>query len=129
MYYYYDITTGAYVGCGLSAADAPTGCEVRTTPPAPAPKTNDEIIKELTAAVQAHLDTKARERNYDGIFSLCSYAPSTDPKFGPEGRSGSSWRDACWSTCNQVMADCLAGIRATPTADQLIAELPLMVWP
>ena len=32
MYYYYDITTGAYVGCG-NESTAPAGCEARTTAP------------------------------------------------------------------------------------------------
>lgn len=98
----------------------------RPTPPTP---TADQIIAALTAAVQAHLDATARTRNYDGILSLCSYAASTSPKFGPEGLAGVAWRDAVWEACYAILADVQAGSRAVPTANELLAALPVMVWP
>lgn len=88
-----------------------------------------QIQASLTAAVQNHLDTTSRQRNYDGILSLCSYAASTSPKFGPEGLAGVAWRDAVWASCYAILADVQAGTRAVPTADELLAELPAMVWP
>ena len=97
-------------------------------PPAPAPSPA-QIIATLTAAVQAHLDATARTRNYDGILSLCSYAASTHPKFGPEGLAGVAWRDAVWASCYSIMADVQAGTRSVPTADELLTELPSMEWP
>lgn len=87
------------------------------------------IMRSLTDAVQAHLDATARERGYDGILSLASYAASTHPPFSAEGRAGLDWRDAVWGYCYQVLADVQAGNRAVPSADELIAELPAMVWP
>lgn len=96
---------------------------------APPPPTADQVIASLTAAVQAHLDATARTRNYDGILSLCSYAASTNPKFGPEGLAGVAWRDAVWAACYAVLAAVQAGTRTTPTAAELLAELPAMAWP
>lgn len=87
------------------------------------------IIKELTSAVQNHLDATARARNYDGILSACTYATSTNSQFAVEGQACVQWRDACWFTCYGVMNAVQLGGRETPTADQLIAELPPMVWP
>lgn len=88
-----------------------------------------QIIDSLTAAVQAHLDAEARTRNYDGILSACTYATSTNSRFAAEGQACVQWRDACWDTCYAVMAAVQAGQRSIPTPEQLIAELPPMVWP
>jgi len=85
--------------------------------------------KDLTAAVQRHLDATARKRLYDGILSLCSYATSTDPKFGAEGQAGVAWRDAVWSACYAIMAEVQAGTRPIPTEAELLAELPAFTWP
>jgi len=83
----------------------------------------------MTAEVQAHMDAKARERNYDNILSLCTYAPSPNTKFAAEGQAGAEWRDAVWATCYEILADVQDGKRTAPTAEQLIAELPAFVWP
>lgn len=87
------------------------------------------IIQTLTDAVQTHLDTTAQERSYDGILSLCSYATSENPKFRAEGVAGVAWRDACWAKGYEVLAACQAGTRAVPTAEELVAEMPVFVWP
>lgn len=88
----------------------------------------ERIKLELANAVQAHLDAKARERNYDGILSLCTYATSTNTMFAVEGQAGSLWRDACWAKCYEVMSEVAAGTRPVPTAVELIAELPIFTW-
>lgn len=105
---------------------APDATEIQYTV---VPRPADQIVANLTAVVQQHLDATARTRNYDGILSLCSYAASAHPKFGPEGLAGVAWRDAVWAACYTILAEGLAGQRAVPTADELLAEVPPMVWP
>ena len=61
----------------------------------------------LTKAVQEYMDATVQTRGYDNINSACSYATSTDAVF---------------------LAEVLAGERDIPTAEELIAELPELVW-
>lgn len=83
----------------------------------------------FTASVQRHLDTTARARGYDGILSLCSYAASDQPRFGAEGKAGVAWRDAVWAACYEIVDAVRAGQRQVPTREELLAELPAIVWP
>lgn len=92
-------------------------------------ETEDLILKRFTSEVQAYLDAKPKERNYDGILSLCTYATSTNPKFALEGQAGVVWRDAVWGKCYEIMALVKAGELAIPTVEELIAELPAFKWP
>jgi hypothetical protein len=98
----------------------------REIPPEP---TLSQIKQSLINAIQSYLDKEAQAHFYDGILSLCSYATSTNLKFGPEGQAGVVWRDDCWSVGYAVLAECEAGTRAIPTVDELLAEMPVMVWP
>jgi|GEM_PF-1528013 len=87
------------------------------------------VRKALVDAVQAHLDATAQTRGYDGILSLASYAASNNPPFAIEGRAGADWRDAVWLYCYGVLAAVQAGTRPVPSAEELVAELPALVWP
>ena len=97
--------------------------------PIPEPPTPGQIIAQCTGAVQQHLDTFARTRNYDGILSAATYATSQVPKFKAEGQYAVEARDATWAKCYEVLAAVEAGSRPIPTPDELIAELPALVWP
>ena len=85
--------------------------------------------KVLTDAMQSHLDQTAQERGYDGILSLCSYATSANARFGPEGQAGVTFRDAVWAYGYQIIAEVQAGTRPVPSAAELVAALPSIVWP
>lgn len=87
------------------------------------------ILSILTEAIQEHLDLKPKERLYDGIVSLCTYATSKNPIRAKEGQSGVEWRDACWDKGYEIMAEVKAGERAIPTAEELLTEMPVFIWP
>lgn len=105
------------------------GYKTRAEREVPIPPTQEQIKRTLINAIQSYLDKEAQAHFYDGILSLCSYATSTNPKFGPEGQAGVIWRDDCWSKGYEVLNACEAGTRPIPTVDELLAEMPVMVWP
>lgn len=95
----------------------------------PPPPTAEQIMAQYTGAVQQHLDTFARTRNYDGIMSAATYATSTVPKFAAEGQYAVEARDATWVKCYEILAAVETGSRPMPTLDELLAELPVLTWP
>lgn len=88
----------------------------------------DVIINKFTTTIQNKLDSVAQSRGYDNIFTLCTYANSTNQTFKTEGEAGVAWRDACWLYCQQVLAAVKAGQRAIPLPSELIEELPAINW-
>jgi len=120
---------------------ATIGLAVYVAPPAPAP-TPEQILANLINEVQRYLDETAQSRGYDGILSLCSYASSTDPIYAAEGQAGMGFRDACWrlgfiireQVMNGQKPDCVPTApegeeqRIIPTAEELIAAMPVIGW-
>lgn len=88
-----------------------------------------QIIAQYTAAVQNHLDTFFQSRGYDGILSAATYATSSVLKFQAEGQYAVEARDATWAACYSILSDVQDGQRAMPSQDELLAELPALVWP
>jgi hypothetical protein len=122
------------VAPGMSWVDAPddvagsthefNGSEIVAK--APDVETPAQTEARLAAVVQSVLDSTAVARGYASILSMCTYATSTNPTFAADGQVGVAWRDAVWTYCYQVMADVLAGTRAVPTTEELLAGIPLI---
>jgi hypothetical protein len=87
------------------------------------PPTSEQLLGELSNAVQKHLDATAQNYRYDGILSAVSYADD-GTAFGKQGAAFKAWRSAVWLTAGDIEAQVKAGKRGVPTADALIAELP-----
>ena len=84
----------------------------------------------ITERVQERLDAFARTRGYDNIVSACSYATSTHPKYGPEGRYCVAVREQTWDTLFVIEADVIAGERPMPRCyEDIESELPVLAWP
>lgn len=91
------------------------------------PPTQAQIKKTMIDAIQSYMDKEANTHEYDNIGSLCNYATSV--AFGDEAAQGVIFRDACWLKGIEIMDACLDGTRPIPTVEELIAEMPVMVWP
>lgn len=92
-------------------------------------RTNEEIQAFLTAVIQGMLDEEAKSHGYGSILSLVSYVGSSVQRFADEADAGKLWRDQVWDKANEILNDVNAGNRAIPTEEELLAELPDMVWP
>lgn len=93
--------------------------------PPPVPVTQDDY----TRAIQAHLDAKARERQYDGIQTAITYRDDPNQQFAAEGEALFAWRSAVWTYSTAELLKVMAGERAQPSVAEFIAELPTFIWP
>ena len=101
---------------------------VNPIPPAPRVPTVEEIKNNLMHIVQQHLDSGAINRGYDSILSACSYDNDTNPIFAAEATAYKIWRSAVWTYCYQEFARVQNGLRTIPSAEELIIELPALVF-
>ena len=109
-------------GIGWSDADG-----VFTPPVVPAP-TQEEIALAMERAIDAHIDSVAQAKGYDSRITATLRAGYSNP-WQAEGIAFGQWMDSVYAYCQQVQVDALAGNRTIPTIEELIAELPEMVWP
>lgn len=86
-------------------------------------------VDDYRAAIQAMLDTKAKERRYYDIQSACTYSTSTNPTFKAEASVCVAWRDAVWATAYATLDQVNAGAIPQPTIAEMLAMLPTMTWP
>lgn len=89
---------------------------------------NDAIIRAYTEVLEGHYDTVAQDHRYDNRFTCALRAGYPGP-FQSEGAAFAVWMDECNAHAYAQLAAVLAGDRAKPTADELVSELPPMVWP
>jgi len=82
--------------------------------------------QELTDAVQKHLDDRAKYYRYDDMKSARSYAGFVNA-FQAEATKLGQWASECWVYAGQVEQDVVNGVRAMPTPEELVAELPPLV--
>ena len=88
----------------------------------------EQRFKDIQTAVQAVLDGKAKEKNYDNGFAVASYALSTNDTFRSEAGKFIAWRDAVWAKCYQILDAYKAGEIEMPSVENVIAVLPELEW-
>jgi len=89
-------------------------------------KTQNQLIEELKAAVQAELDSNAQDLGYDDINSIGKYI-GYDNAFRIECEALGGRTSSSWSYCYVQLALVESGGRTIPTPEVLIAELPVRI--
>lgn len=87
------------------------------------------LKRQVADAVQRHLDAAAAERNYASAAAAVSYVGDPNPQWDAEGRAVRDWRSAIWTACFAALNAVLAGERPPLTPEEMVAELPPLVWP
>ena len=92
-------------------------------------ETAEEIKKRLTDGVQNWMDNIVQERNYDNVHTCVgTYLYSPIEKFRLEAEAVRDWVSYVWAKCYEMLAQVEAGERDIPTLEEVIAELPVLVW-
>ena len=105
--------------------DVIDGVPTLVDPPAPTPS---QIVSAQEAVVRAYLNAGAAQRHYDSITTVCSYSTSTNVQFKSDADTCIPWRDACWEHY-LIYVQSVASGASTWTDAELIADLPVLVWP
>ncbi len=86
-------------------------------------------LASYTGAIQAHLESKASERDYDSIQSAVSDRGDPNAQFAAEAEALFVWRSAVWSYATAELEKVTAGERSQPGIEEFVGELPAFVWP
>lgn len=98
-------------------------------PTQPLQEVKDEIQKRLTDGVQNWMDNIVQERNYDNVHTCVgTYLYSPVEKFRLEAEAVRDWVSYVWAKCYEILAQVEAGERDIPTLEEVISELPVLVW-
>ncbi|MYM80530.1 hypothetical protein GTP44_00965 [Duganella sp. FT50W] len=85
-------------------------------------------VADYDAALTGMFEAKARERRYDGRISCALRAGYAGP-FQAEGAAFASWMDECNALAYRIMAEVLSNTRPQPSVPELLALMPVLVWP
>jgi|GEM_PF-3578502 hypothetical protein len=93
-------------------------------------KEKEIYLYEFEENVLKYLDNVAKERGYDDIISLCSYATSSNEQFRKEGIAGNEFRDKVWIKFFELSEQIKNGERDLRISSETLCKLlPEIVWP
>ena len=85
-------------------------------------------LNEYTKAIQDHIDSVAKSKQYNDGVSLASYVNSTKTQWKTEAEIFVAWRDSVWEFSFDLLSQVQSGIISQPTIDQLLNQLPQINW-
>lgn len=90
---------------------------------------NEEKILNIEEALNNHINSVARERDYDNAMSIATYVNSTNTDWKAEADAFVAWRDDVWSYAIEQLDLFKSGSRDLVTPDEFINDLPAISWP
>jgi hypothetical protein len=94
----------------------------------PLQPTQEQVIKQYEAELDAHMDGVAKQYRYNDRFTFALRAAFDGP-FHAEGVAFAQWMDACNVQAFALLKDVIDGKAALPTIEAFIASLPVFVKP
>ena len=85
-----------------------------------------DTAKAMEQGIENHINSVVQANGYNSQDSIAKYLVTGNP-FYDECTAISLWIGSVWVYSHQVQADVMAGTRAMPTIEELIAELPELV--
>lgn len=79
--------------------------------------------------IQAMIDAKAQEKQYDSGATLASYVNSTIEQWAAEAQAFVVWRDQVWAYALTELAKVQSSEREQPSVEDFLAEMPAFEWP
>lgn len=86
-----------------------------------------DVVAAYTAALESHYDATAQAKKYDNRLTCGLRAGYAGP-FQAEGTAFAVWMDTSNAYAYEQFDLVELGERELPTIDEMIAELPEMVW-
>jgi len=101
---------------------------------APTPEVSEEVIQAVIAryeySVQTAMDSAAKQRGYDSLFTAISYAEEPAvPRFQADGQAFRRWRSLVWDYAHTELNAVMAGQKPQPDLDSFLADLPVLELP
>jgi len=98
--------------------------------PDPVEEPVEAVIARYEGAVQDQLDSAAKARGYDSLFTAISYAEEPAvPRFQADGQAFRRWRSLVWDYAHTELNAVLAGEKPQPDLDTFLAGLPTLELP
>jgi hypothetical protein len=92
-------------------------------------KLNDDCQIQCEIRIQELLLSAAKSKTYESIYSITSYANSTNAQWAAEAKAFIAWRDNIYQIAIQMQTDVKNGTIPLPNVDDFIQSLPAITWP
>lgn len=91
--------------------------------------TEKEIQEAFEREIEDWMNSVVAERDYDNIDTcIARYTDSPNPKYSAEAKAVKIWNTMVWDKCWDILAQVKTGERTIPTLEEVITELPKLVW-